>query len=181
MKAEMCDEAFHSRLPRRTYHVDGRRHSDQPRASPGPAKLHSCRTDAPVHAGHEVGTAFDGDRDLGTGRCRNRLDIPIKPLAAVDRRQRGACGIPACAHRHVEQISGVVSLDIPPDDYPGGARGCGATAREQGPQRGLPRTLKHHTRQSGSAIEANRDRALRSAEAAGIGIAGSIWPTVLIF
>src|SRR6516164_2567703 len=141
LKGEMCDEAFHSRLPRRTPHVDCRRHGDQPRPSPEPAELHSCRTDAPVHAGHEVGTPFDGDRDLSGGRCRYRLDTPIKPLGAVDRRQRGACDVRAFAHRHLEQISSVVSPDISPDDYSGSARGCAAaTSREQGPQRGLPRT-----------------------------------------
>ncbi len=75
------------------------------------------------------------------GRCRNRLDIPIKPLGAVDRRQRGACNVRACAHRPLEQISGVVSPDISPDDYSGGARGCAAaSALEQRPQRGLLRT-----------------------------------------
>src|SRR5215472_15176324 len=111
-KGEMCDEAFHSRLPRRTRDVDCRRHGDQPRASPEPAELHSCRTDAPVHAGNEVGTPFDGCRDLNGGRCLNRLDIPIKPLGAVDRWQRGACSVRACASRHLEQISGVVSPDI---------------------------------------------------------------------
>jgi len=100
-----------------------------------------------------VGTPLDGDRDLGGGRCRNRSDIPIKPLGTVDRRQRGACDIRACAHRYLEQISGVVSLDIPADDYSGGARGCAAaTAREQGPQRGLPRTeVKFHRRKLYSA------------------------------
>ena len=70
----------------------------------------------------------------------NRLDIPIEPLGAVDRRLRGVCDVRACAHRHLEQISGVVSPDISPDDYSGGARGCTAsTTRKQGPQRGLPR------------------------------------------
>ena len=39
-----------------------------------------------LHAGHEVGTPFDGDRDLAGVWCRNTLDIPIEPLGAVDRR-----------------------------------------------------------------------------------------------
>jgi hypothetical protein len=109
-----------------------------------------CRTDAPVHAGHGVGAPFDGYRDLAGGWCRNRLDIPIEPLGAVDRRQRGAWNVRAFAHRHLEQISGVVSPDISPDDYSGGARGCAAaTAPEQGPQRGLLRTeIKFHRRVS---------------------------------
>ena len=126
--------------------MDGRRHGDQPRASPEPAVLHRCRKDAPVHASHEVGTPYDGYRDLGGGRCRNRLDIPIKPLGTVDRWQRGACNILACAHRHLEQISGVVSPDISPDDYSGGARGGAAvTAAKQEPERGLvPAEIKSH-------------------------------------
>ena len=78
------------------------RHGDQQRASPKPAKLHSCRTDPPVHAGNEVGTPSDGYRDLSGGRCRNRLDTAIKPLGAVDRWQRGACNVRACASRHLE-------------------------------------------------------------------------------
>src|ERR1700728_2840455 len=90
----MCDEAFRSRLPCRTPHVDCRGHGDQPRASAEPAELHRCRKDAPVHAGHEVGTPFDGCHDLSGGRCRNRLDIPIKPLGAIDRWQRGAMFVP---------------------------------------------------------------------------------------
>src|SRR5262249_15528022 len=106
--------------------------------SPEPAELHRGRTDAPVHAGNEVGTPFDGDRDLSGGGCRNRGDIPIKPLGARGRWQRGACNVRACAHRHFEQVSGVVSSDISPDDYSGGARGCAAaSAPEQRPQPGL--------------------------------------------
>jgi hypothetical protein len=54
------------------------------------------------------------------------LDIPIEPMGATDRRQRGARDLRACAHRHLEQISGVVSPDIPPYDYSGGARGWAA-------------------------------------------------------
>jgi hypothetical protein len=65
---------------------------------------------APVHAGHEVGTPFDGYRDLAGGWCRNKLDIPIEPLGAVDHRQRGTCNVRAFAHRHLEQISDVVHL-----------------------------------------------------------------------
>ena len=76
------------------------------------------------------------------------MDIPIEPLGAVDRRQRGACNVRACAHRPLEQISRVVSPDISPNDYSSGARGCAAaTAPEQGPQRGLLRTeIKFHRR-----------------------------------
>ena len=89
---------------------------------------------------------FDGYRDLSGGRCRNRLDIPIEPLGAVDRWQRGTCNVRACAHRHLEQISGVVSPDISPTDYSGGARGCtAASAPEQRPQPGsLPTEIKFH-------------------------------------
>jgi len=78
------------------------------------------------------------------------LDIPIEPLGAVDRRQRGACNVRALAHRQLEQISRVVSPDISPDDYSGGARGCtAATAQEQGSERGLLRTeIKFHRRVS---------------------------------
>src|SRR5579864_3674308 len=142
----MFYEAFHSRLLRRTPHVGCRGHGDQPRASPEPAELHRCRAHAPVHAGHKVGTPLDGDRDLTGGWCRNTLDIPIEPLGAVDRRQRGARDVLACAHRNLEQISRVVSPDVSPDDYSGGARGyAAATAPERGPQRGLLRTeIKFH-------------------------------------
>ncbi len=102
---------------------------------------HRCRTDAPVHAGHEVGTPRNGYRDLSRGGCCNRLDIPIKPVGAVDRRHRRACNVSARAHRNLEQISGVVSPDVPADDCSGGARRCAAaTAPQQGPQRGLLRT-----------------------------------------
>ena len=55
------------------------------------------------------------------------LDIS-EPLGAVDRRQRGAGNVRACAHRHLEQISGVVSPDISADDCSSGARGCAAGA-----------------------------------------------------
>jgi hypothetical protein len=56
----------------------------------------------------------------------------------------------AMSHGQLEQISRVVSPDISPDDYSGGARGCAAaTAPEQGPQRGLLRTeIKFHRRVS---------------------------------
>src|SRR5580700_1259268 len=146
----MCHEAFHSRLPRRTPHMACRRLSHQPRASPEPAELHRRRTDAPVHAGHEVGTPFDGDCDLAGGWCSNPLDIPIEPLGPVDRRQRSVCDVFAGAHRHLEQIARVVSPDISADDYSGGARGgAAATAPEPGPQRGLLRTaIKLHCRVS---------------------------------
>jgi hypothetical protein len=48
----------------------------------------------------------------------------------------------------LEQISGVVSPDISPDDYSGGAFGCiAATARKQGSQRGVPLTeIEFHRR-----------------------------------
>jgi len=69
------------------------------------------------------------------------LDIPIKPLGAVDRRLHGACDVPACAHRYLEQISGVVPPDISPDDSSSGARGCAAASGpEQRPQQGLLHT-----------------------------------------
>ena len=115
-------------------------------ASPDLAELHRCRTDAPVHAGHEVGTPCDGHCHLTGRRRHNRLDISIEPLGAVDCRRRGACNVCACAHRNLEQISGVVSPDVSPDDYSGGARGCAAAiASEQRPQRGLPRAeMKLH-------------------------------------
>src|SRR5580700_1358804 len=95
----MCDEAFHSRLSRGTPRVGCRGHGDQPRASREPAELHRCRACGPVYAGHEVGTPWDGDRDVAGGWCGNPLDIPIKPLGAVDSRQRGACNVLAGAHR----------------------------------------------------------------------------------
>ena len=134
------------------------RQFDQPRVSTDPAELHRCRTDAPVHAGHEVGAPLDGYRDLTGGWCFNRLDIPIEPLGGVDRRQRGARNVPAFAHRHLEQISGLVSPDISPNNYSGGARGFAATnAPEQGPQPGL---LRSEIEVSSPSIK-NRDRVSR--------------------
>jgi hypothetical protein len=76
----------------------------------------------------------------------NTLDIPSEPRGALDRRQRGACNVRAIADRHLEQISGVVSPDISPDDYSGGAFGCATAAGpKQERQRGLLRTeIKSH-------------------------------------
>ena len=54
---------------------------------------------------------------------------PSKPLAAVGRRHGGACDVSTRAHRHLEQISGVVSPDISADDCSGGARRCAARIR----------------------------------------------------
>jgi len=89
--------------------------------------------------GMKWGTPFDGYRDLTSGRCRSSLDIPIKPLGAVHRRRRRARNVFVFAHLHLEQISGVVSPDISPDDYVGG-RGCAAPSQEQRPKRNLFRT-----------------------------------------
>ena len=61
----------------------------------------ACRTDAPVHTGHEVGPPCDGHRYLAGGRC-NTYGLAIEPLGAVDRRQRGSCNVLAFAHRHLE-------------------------------------------------------------------------------
>ena len=71
----------------------------------------------------------DGNRDLARSWCRNRLDIFIQALGAVNRRQRRAGDVRALAHRQLEQISRVVSPDIFADDHSGGARGCAAPPR----------------------------------------------------
>jgi hypothetical protein len=88
-----------------------------------------------------MGTPFNGYRDLRGRRYRNSFGIPIKTLGAVDRWDRSACNVRAFAHRHLEQVSGVVPPDISPDDYSGGARrwtvGC---APEQRRQQGLLRS-----------------------------------------
>src|SRR5215469_16879654 len=124
-------EAFYPRLCRGSSYVGRRRHSDQSCAPPEPAELHNCRTDATVHAGDEVGPPFNGDCDLSSCRRRNYLDLPLTPLAAINRRRRGARDVSPCAHRDLEQISGVVSPDVSPDDCSGGAGGCVvATARK---------------------------------------------------
>lgn len=60
-----------------------RRLGDRPHASPEPTELHRCRTHAPVHAGHEVGTPFDGHRNLAGGRRRNTMDIPTESLVPL--------------------------------------------------------------------------------------------------
>jgi hypothetical protein len=103
--------------------VDYRCQFDQPRASPEPAELHRRRTHASVHTGYEVGTPFDGYRDFISSGCRNTPDIPIEPLGSADRRQHCVGDVLAYAHRHLEQIAGVVSLNFSLDDYSYGARG----------------------------------------------------------
>ncbi len=44
----------------------------------------------------------NGNRDFSSGGCRHRLDIPIEPLAALDRRRRSAGDVSACPHRDLE-------------------------------------------------------------------------------